>query len=175
MQICKKCECINIDEAKFCRECGEKFKKNSFWVFFSIGLVIISIFMVSSFSKLEPKWIDVNFMTCTANGGEMNNGVCSAKWSDARKICSTSEGRLPTNDEFIEVVKDCGGVVVVPGNKNKYAFWEKNMNDNYYRKCYEEKGFYSNSYWSSSTVVGSFHLSIPLRTKNYSTISTSLI
>jgi len=68
-------------------------------------------------------------------------------WSEAKKICSNLGGRLPTISELKRVVTDCGGEVT----NDTGAIWDKNANNSSYQSCYQQKGFTSYHYWSSTT------------------------
>ena len=89
----------------------------------------------------NSKWITPSESTCKSNGGKVDDDGCKANWSDAKDICSASGGSLPTIDELKKVFTDCGGEVTDNANKT-------------YQSCYKQKGFNSNHYWSSSSVMG---------------------
>ena len=91
--------------------------------------------------KTELAWINPSKKDCLANDGEMVDGICMAKWSNAKNICSALNGRLPTIHELRQVVINCGGTV------DKY---EQNKANLSYVSCYKSKGFISGGYWSSS-------------------------
>jgi len=73
-------------------------------------------------------------------------GVEYENWEDAKSICQSIGGRLPTAEELQKVITDCGGVV---------EEYERNTDNSSYRSCYKEKGFSSDKvYWSSTSVSG---------------------
>jgi len=49
---------------------------------------------------------------------------------------------------------DCGGSLTTYGDKDWDSLTDKNIANKSYQSCYEEKGFRSSSYWSSTTVLG---------------------
>ncbi|CAA6806746.1 MAG: Unknown protein [uncultured Sulfurovum sp.] len=89
--------------------------------------------------KKALKWITPSKSVCVGNGGKIVDGSCEAKWSDAKKTCNVSGGKLATKSEFIKVIIDCGGKI----NTN-------NLSNSFYYSCFKNKGFISNHYWSSS-------------------------
>jgi hypothetical protein len=76
------------------------------------------------------------------------------EWKKANKLCKDNGGRLPTIEELKEVVPDCGGTVVISGDKNWNSILYKNLVNKAYQSCYKNKGFSSSYYWSSSTING---------------------
>ena len=101
-------------------------------------------------SESKPKglsWVTPSDKTCKANGGKIDeDGICEAKWMEAKDICRASGGRLPDRYELKQVIVDCGGTVDDSIN---------NKANSAYQSCYKRKGFSSsNGYWSSSTVKG---------------------
>jgi hypothetical protein len=73
-------------------------------------------------------------------------GVGEENWEDAKSICQSIGGRLPTKNELEKVITDCGGVV---GDK------DNNKANLAYQSCYKRKGFSSEKwYWSSTSVSG---------------------
>jgi len=98
----------------------------------------------STHSQSNKKWLDPTESVCYDGGGVINvKGVCLANWENAKKICRTSGGVLPTIEMLEKVVTDCGGVIDdVYGNS-------ENLD---YQACYKREGFFSSpSYWSSTT------------------------
>jgi hypothetical protein len=79
---------------------------------------------------------------CENSGGAYSKNACIATWENAKTICSSAGGVLPTIVKLRAVVIDCGGEL----NEDK-------SQNNAYQSCYEEKGFTPNFYWSSSTVT----------------------
>ena len=100
-----------------------------------------------SSSSSSGKWITPSNSVCKSNGGKVDSDGCEATWSDAKKICSASGGRLPTIDELKKVVTDCGGEMKY-GN---VAEWKRNSNNSSYQSCYKEKGFSRGWYWSKTS------------------------
>ena len=101
-------------------------------------------------SESKPKglsWVTPSDKTCKANGGKIDeDGICEAKWMEAKDICRASDGRLPDRYELKKVIVDCGGIA------NDY---DNNKANSAYQSCYKRKGFSSsNNYWSSSTFKG---------------------
>ena len=86
-------------------------------------------------------WAKPSQSVCESNGGSYN-GDCDANWENAKTICSAIGGVLPNIETLEAVVNDCGGVIGDDNSENKS-----------YQACYEEKGFTSNIYWSSTTFV----------------------
>ncbi len=78
-------------------------------------------------------------------------------WDDAMEYAKNlrlggyDDWRLPTIEEFKEVVTSCGGVPTIYGEDDCYSISDKNMNNNDYQDCHQEKGFSSYYYWSSTT------------------------
>ena len=99
---------------------------------------------------IKSKWIDPSRSICESNGGKIVNGVCRANCYNAKKICSESDGRLPSIGELKRVVTNCGGEM----RDDTPAEWSRNKNNSNYQSCYKRKGFVSGYYWSSTTVVG---------------------
>ena len=97
------------------------------------------------------KWISQSATNnvCKSNGGEIKNEICEAEWSDAKKICSASGGRLPSVDELKRVVRDCGGEIA----NDIGAIWDKNAYNSSYQSCYKNKRFSSTYYWSTTSNV----------------------
>ena len=107
--------------------------------------------------NFKSKWISPSNSTCLAKGGKFYDGTCGANWQEAKNICSASGGRLPSLNELIDVIKECGGVVANFDSDGKKVYpkkLEKNMENSKYQSCYKENGFLSSgNYWSSSQVV----------------------
>jgi len=99
---------------------------------------------------ITSKWIVSTNSICKANGGKIYKGVCQANWKNAKKICSTSGGRLPTRSELRKVVVDCGGLFTTYGDKDWDSLTDKNIANKSYQSCYKQKGFRDNDwYWTS--------------------------
>jgi len=70
-------------------------------------------------------------------------GVEKENWEDAKSICQSKGGRLPTKNELEKVITDCGVVLNDDDNNKANAV---------YQSCYKRKGFSSDKfYWSSTT------------------------
>jgi hypothetical protein len=98
-------------------------------------------------SKPKSKWMSPSRKACTKNGGKLKSyGICAANWQNAKRICSTAGGRLPSINELKSVVISCGGEI---------DDYDNNLNDSNYQTCYKQKDFSSSSdsYWSSSSYV----------------------
>lgn len=92
-------------------------------------------------NSVTTQWITPTNTVCQRNGGKINSrGVCTAKWSDAKNICHSMGGKLPTLSELEKVVVDCGGI------HEKGAL---NQSNSLYKSCYKKIGFGSDFYWSS--------------------------
>ena len=53
------------------------------------------------------KWVTVSKKTCKNNAGRMDeNAHCVSTYSNAKKICSASNGKLPSKKELNELTKD---------------------------------------------------------------------
>ena len=75
-------------------------------------------------------------------------------WQKAKEICREHGARLPTIEELKRVVRDCGGINTTYGEDNNWGtIADKNIANKSYQSCYKQKGFTSNSYWSSTTNV----------------------
>jgi len=59
--------------------------------------------------------------------------------------------RLPTIDELKEVISSCGGIPTIYVDDDLESIVDKNINNNNYQDCYQEKGFSSDYYWSSTS------------------------
>ena len=95
------------------------------------------------------KWITPSNSVFKNNGGEIFRNVPIANWENAKKICSASGGHLPSIDELIKVVTDCGGVPNTNGNGRYYPITSSS-----YENCLKRKGFNSYDmfrYWSKTT------------------------
>ena len=104
--------------------------------------------------KIEQnsKWIDPTSEYCHKYNGKTNGkiGICFANIDNAKKICSSLGGRLPTLKELKKVIINCGGKIVDILGKEKLV----NVNNSNYQSCRKEKGFDANgiSYWSSDII-----------------------
>ena len=98
----------------------------------------------SACGKKESKWITPSYTICKSNGGTVKNGVCKANWSNAKKICELKGYRLPTIDDFRNIVSSCRGVY----NPKNRVSWDKNKHNTFYQNCYKEYGFQAEYYWS---------------------------
>jgi len=73
------------------------------------------------------------------------------EWDDGMEYAKNlrlggyDDWRLPTREEFAEIIKQCGG---------KYMDVSSNKKNKLYQTNYKAIGFYSNNYWSSTTAVG---------------------
>ena len=100
--------------------------------------------------KPKSKWITPSNSTCRSKGGKLYKGICEANWQQAKNICRASGGRLPTKNELIEVISECGG-----NTANNDSAYTENKEDSKYQSCYKQKGFsVSYGYWSSTTYIG---------------------
>ena len=96
-------------------------------------------------STNTSKWITPTNSVCTNNGGKIYKGVCQANWENAKKICSQSGGRLPSREDFHNVITACGGIADADNNQQ----WDKNKKNSSYQSCYKIKGFSDNDwYWT---------------------------
>jgi hypothetical protein len=101
-------------------------------------------------AKPKNKWITPSNSTCRSKGGKLHKGVCEAKWQQAKNICRASGGRLPSKNELVQVIAECGG-----NTSNNNSAHTENKEDPNYQSCYKRKGFgTSNIYWSSTTFAG---------------------
>jgi hypothetical protein len=97
----------------------------------------------ASTTQSSSKWITPKDSVSRSNGGKIDKeGICRAKWKNAKEICSASGGRLPNREELKKIVTDCGGVL---------RSLENNKKNSSYQSCYKAKGFTSSYYWSSTT------------------------
>ena len=100
--------------------------------------------------KPKSKWITPSNSTCRSKGGKLYKGICQANWQQAKSICRASGGRLPTKNELISVISECGG-----NTANRDSAYTENREDPKYQSCYKQKGFIASySYWSSTTNAG---------------------
>ena len=100
--------------------------------------------------KPKSKWITPINSICRAKGGKLYKGVCEANWQQAKSICRASGRRLPTKNELISIISECGG-----NTANSDSAYTENREDPNYQACYKQKGFSaSNGYWSSTTYAG---------------------
>jgi len=78
-------------------------------------------------------------------------------WNDAMEYAKNlrlgghNDWRLPSIDEFGEVIDSCGIIHINRDNNNWDSITNENMNNNYYQNSYKEKGFSYEYYWSSTT------------------------
>ena len=94
-------------------------------------------------SSLVSKWLTPTQNICVANRGSFSLNSCQASWEDAKTICSVSGGETPSIEQLRIFVTDCGAVLNESDNTKNES----------YGSCYQEKGFGSHVYWSSSIVV----------------------
>ena len=89
------------------------------------------------------EWVTPSGDVCTKNGGELSrDGVCYAKWDDAKHICSSMDATLPALDELRAVLASCGG---------KFDDYNMHKDDPAFQSCTRKKGFnVSRHYWSST-------------------------
>jgi len=99
----------------------------------------------------ETKWIKPSDSTCISNGGKVDNYGCKSNWENAKTICATNGGSLPSIEALRKVLTDCGGAMK-EDNKEE---WERNRNNATYQSCYKEKGFSSVWYFWSKTAKNS--------------------
>lgn len=108
----------------------------------TLGRFATLVIFVSSAYAVEPVWITPTDEVCKANGGQIEEKICHAKWDEANKICEVSGGVLPTLDELKAVITGCTG---------KIDAREENQDNLKYYNCYQDKGFTIFTYWSSDT------------------------
>ncbi len=110
-----------------------------------------------SSSSSNGKWITPIRSICEASDGKIDRGGCTANWSNAKKICSASGGRLATVKEFKNVVIECGGEYTIINDSN--MDWDtkrdKNKKNKSYQECYKNKGFNFSYYWASTDIIES--------------------
>jgi len=76
-------------------------------------------------------------------------------WNDAMEYAKNlrlggyDDWRLPSIDEFKEIVNSCGGINSEYTDDNG-QIRVKNFDNLAYQFCYKEKGFQGNNYWSST-------------------------
>jgi hypothetical protein len=102
----------------------------------------IMVTVRETLSTSTSKWMTPSKSICENSGGAYSKNACIATWENAKTICSSAGGVLPTIVKLRAVVIDCGGEL----NEDK-------SQNSAYQSCYEEKGFTPNFYWSSSTVT----------------------
>lgn len=78
-------------------------------------------------------------------------------WEDAMnyaknlKVGGYSDWRLPTIEEFRDIISLCGGINVKSEDENWDKIADKNYNNSSYENLWKEKGFLDYSwYWSST-------------------------
>ncbi len=104
---------------------------------------------ICGIAQKADKWITPTDTTCKANGGRIDSdGICKAKWENAKKICRGSGGSLPGIYTLREVVHDCGGTIV---NFNDEDWEMVNQFNKSYQDCYKSKEFSPPLYYWSST------------------------
>ena len=93
------------------------------------------------------KWITPSKNICKQyNGYAYSDYDCKANWKEAESICRSIGGRLPTLEELVKVITECG---LSPSDDYKET--EKNY---HYQSCYKAKGFSDSKfffYWTSRT------------------------
>lgn len=107
------------------------------------SLAIVSIF--SSLFAAEPEFTSINKQQCTSNGGSYYDqfNVCQINWNGANKICKDIGKKLPTKEDYIDFIENCGGVI-----NNSHD----NLRNETYTKCYEKKFDRGAYYWTSTSV-----------------------
>ena len=103
----------------------------------------------SESKKEKSKWITPSNSVCRSHGGKVKSDDCYANWENAKEICSASGGSLPSVEVLEKVVTDCGGEM----KDEDKAEAKRNNNNSNYQSCYQEKGFTSDDYWSSTTLA----------------------
>jgi len=92
--------------------------------------------------------------TFVFNGLMWEKKVTNMNWYEATEYAKNlniggyNDWRLPKKEELKEVIKNCGGIAITYGNKNWNSTRIKNVHNNNYQKCIEDKGFTLNWYWS---------------------------
>ncbi len=105
---------------------------------------IASLLLSSTYASAE--WVKPTKSECGSYGGNLENGICKAKWQYAKDICQALQARLPTIMELEKVITDCGGVV---GDFNN----RKNLK---YQECYQRRGFSNKDLYFSSTETNNY-------------------
>jgi len=84
--------------------------------------------------------------TYSSAGWVTPKGVGEKRLEDTKAVCEKIGAKVPTVNELKKVITSCGGVV---------DDWEKNENNSAYKSCVKKKGFSSEKwYWSSTLVSG---------------------
>ncbi|MBD3795339.1 MAG: DUF1566 domain-containing protein [Epsilonproteobacteria bacterium] len=105
-----------------------------------IVLVPLSLFFFTVLANGE--WLNPSEQICTQNYGKVTEAGCKSNWYSAKKICSASDARLPSKDEFKELISSCGGNV---------KSFKSNKNNAQYQSCYKEKSLHAlGDYWSAT-------------------------
>jgi len=107
-------------------------------------IVSTSVLLTAIYASAE-EWVKPSNDMCIKNGGKISSrgGVCYAKWSDAKRICSnTTDADLPAIDDLRRVLDSCGG---------KFDDYNMHKDDPAFQSCSKNKGFsVSRHYWSST-------------------------
>jgi len=102
------------------------------------------------------RWTSPSKSVCVANDGKWKRYHeqygCLVKWENANKICDIIGGILPNIDVLRDIVTDCGGDMVIgDGGYEEQERIDKNIANESYQACTQNKGFILNDYWSSTT------------------------
>lgn len=63
----------------------------------------------SSTAERKKEWFLPTSQTCQNFEGEVKPNGCSANWDNAKKICASNQMRLPSYEDFRNVMLQCGG------------------------------------------------------------------
>ena len=99
------------------------------------------------------EWTKPSKSDCESSGGVYNkegNNNCRANWENSNSICNTMGDKLPDVETLRKVIADCGGIAHTWGEDDYKSKNNKNIANKSYQACYQEKGFSSNFYWSST-------------------------
>jgi len=106
-------------------------------------IVLLIWSVMGIFSVSHAQWINPSSQSCTQNYGILSqDGGCQSNWYSAKKICSSMGARLPSKDEFKELVNSCGG-----DSKN----FKNNKNNAQYQSCLASKSLVTSGYYWSET------------------------
>jgi hypothetical protein len=122
----------------------------------SNALIITEDKLIEITGKKEvnyDKWTKPSQSNCENNGGVYNrdgDNNCRANWENSNSICNTMGDKLPDIERLRKIITDCGGIPHTWGEDDYKSKNNKNIANKSYQACYQEKGFTSNFYWSST-------------------------